>query len=251
MKLLFLDVETAPNLATVWSIWNQNIGINQLLETSRVMCFSAKWQGEKEVIFDSEVKDGHKHMVEHLHRLLSRADVVCHYNGNKFDLPVINREFLLYGMPPPDPYKSIDLYQIIKRRFRFVSNKLDHVAQELKLGRKVKHEGHELWLKCMAKDEGAWSRMERYNRQDVLLLSRLYLRTLPWIDNHPNRALYGDHSTDMVCPNCGSTHVIKKGVEHLKTRSYQRYRCKKCGTPIRGVKSIHNTTVAITQAVGA
>lgn len=245
-----LDVELAPNLGTFWSIWQQNIGINQLLETSRVMCFSAKWFGKKEMIFDSEHMSEHVDMVAHLHRLLSEADAICHYNGDRFDLPVINREFLLYSMPPPDTYKSIDLLKIIKRRFRFVSNKLDHVVQELGLGKKAKHEGHELWLKCMAGDKAAWKRMETYNKMDVVLLEKLYNRILPWIDTHPNHNLF-ETTGELVCPNCGGKHLVKKGVEHLKTRSYQRYRCKTCLTPIRGTVCIPATSVQLTQAIGA
>ena len=112
----------------------------------------------------------------------------------------------------------------------------------------MKHEGFELWLKCMDKNEDAWKRMERYNRQDVVLLSRLYLRTLPWIDTHPNRALYRESGTDMLCPNCSSTQLIKKGIEHLKTRSYQRYKCKTCGIPVRESKALPNTSVTLTQS---
>lgn len=237
MKILLWDAELAPNLATVWSIWNQNIGINQLLETSRLMCFAAKWLGKKEIIFDSEYKSSHKEMVEKLWELLDEADAVVTYNGDKFDRGVINREFLLYGMEPPSPYHSIDLLRVVKKRFRFVSNKLDHVCQELGLGKKVEHEGHQLWLDCMNKKAKAWKKMETYNKQDVKLLELLYYRLLPWIQNHPNWALYLD--TDRpVCPNCGSKHVVKKGTETTLTMRYERFKCKPCGTPIRGRTSI-------------
>ena len=41
-KILLLDIEMAPNVAHVWGIWDQNIGINQLQESSYVMCYAAK-----------------------------------------------------------------------------------------------------------------------------------------------------------------------------------------------------------------
>jgi len=75
--------------------------------------------------------------------------------------------------------------------------------------------------------------MERYNKQDVRLLPKLYRKLLPWIKNHPNHALFSD-TTRPVCPNCGSTHIQKKGIETTATMQYQRYRCADCGTPIRG-----------------
>lgn len=240
MKRLFLDVETAPNLATVWGIWNQNIGINQLLETSRVMCYTAQWYGEKHAYFGSEFDMGHEGMIASLHDLLDEADAVIHYNGKRFDVPTINREFLMYGMLPPSPYKQIDLMQTVKKQFRFVSNKLDHVCGELEIGRKKETGGHELWLKCMDGDPKAWKIMEEYNIEDVTLLVDLYERLLPWITDHPNMALYVD-SDRPVCPNCGSHHVIKRGVQHTNVSSYVRYHCEDCGTWIRGRYSVNST----------
>lgn len=242
MKLLLLDTEVAPNIATVWGIYNINVAINQLLETSRLMCYAAKWYGKKEILFSSEHFMKHEDMIKELHALLSEADAVIHYNGNKFDIPIINREFLKYGMSPPDPYKSIDLLKVMRKKFRFVSNKLDHVCQELNIGKKAEHEGHELWLKCMDNNDDAWKRMEEYNKQDIVLLEGLYKKILPWISNHPNHNLYVDDPDISCCPNCGSTRIIRKGVEKLKTYTYQRYRCLECGTPLRGTKSLREVS---------
>lgn len=229
MKRLMIDVEVAPNLATLWGIYNQNVGINQLLETSRVMCFTAQWYGDKHAYFGSEYDMGHEEMIVSLHELLDEADAVIHYNGKKFDIPVINREFLKYGMHPPSPYKQIDLMLTVKKNFRFVSNKLDHVCDELGIGRKASTGGHELWLKCMDGDPKAWKTMEKYNIQDVLLLEELYERLLPWISDHPNMALYVD-ANNPVCPNCGGDHLQKRGLAYTTTMTYQRYQCQDCFT---------------------
>lgn len=240
MKRLFLDVETAPNIATLWGIWNQNVAINQLLETSRVMCYTARWHGEDYTYFGSEFDMGHEEMIISLYKFLDEADAVIHYNGKKFDIPTINRELLKYGMTPPSPYKQIDLMQTVKKQFRFVSNKLDHVCDELGLGRKAHTGGHELWLRCMNGDKAAWKIMEEYNIQDVNLLVDLYEKLLPWITDHPNMALYVD-SERPVCPNCGGSHVIKRGTAHTAVSSYVRYHCEDCGTWIRGRYNINST----------
>jgi len=233
MKILHLDIETAPNVAHVWGLWQQNVGLAQLMESGYTMCWAAKWHGEKQMFSQSIHFDGEKDMLESMHALLDSADAVVHYNGKKFDMPTLNKEFIKAGMTPPDPYHQIDLLQVAKKRFRFASNKLDHVANELGLGQKVKHVGHEMWVRCMNGDEEAWQNMIAYNKQDVLLLELLYNRMLPWIQNHPNHALYVE-SDSPVCPNCGSTEVKKKGVETTKLMQYQRYKCKGCGTPLRG-----------------
>src|SRR5690606_10806763 len=50
-RILTLDIETRPHEAYVWGLWKQNIGVTQLMERGHVMCFVAKWYGDKEVIF--------------------------------------------------------------------------------------------------------------------------------------------------------------------------------------------------------
>ena len=237
MKILHLDLETAPNTCFTWGLFNQNIGINQIVESGYTMCWAAKWHGQKGVEFASIQEDGEEQMIQRMHDLLCEADSVCHYNGQKFDMPTLNKEFVKLGMTPPDPYHQIDLLRVAKRRFKFASNKLDYVAQFLGLGSKVKHMGMDLWRDCMDGCPKAWKIMKRYNIQDVKLLEDLYNHLLPWIQTHPNHALYQE-TDNPVCTNCGSHHVVKNGVEHTQTMTYQRYRCQDCGTPLRGRSNI-------------
>lgn len=226
MKLLLLDIEVAPNLATVWGLFKQNIAINQLLETSYVLCFAAKWYGEDEIIFRSLNKHGKKRMLKTAHTLLSQADGVITYNGQSYDVPILNREFVQQGWHPPAPFKHVDLLKTVRKNFRFVSNKLDHVSQQLKLGSKLDHEGHTLWLKVMNGDKNAWATMESYNVQDIKLLEKLYERVLPWVSGHPSHAITHGH----VCPNCGSDSLQSRGETVTKTLTYRRYQCTDCGT---------------------
>lgn len=234
MRILLLDIETSPNSAYCWGLFDQNISINQLIDSSSTLCYAAKWLGEKEVHFDSIYKSKHKTMLKGIHGLLNNADVVVSYNGNRFDLPILNKEFVLHGFNPPSPYKKLDLLRTVRSNFKFVSNKLDYISQQLGLGKKEDHEGFELWLKCMRKEKDAWKKMEKYNIQDVILLESLYNRLLPWIKNHPNRNLY---SEDVVCPTCGSHAVQKRGQAVSLSGTYQRYQCRDCGTWSQGTKS--------------
>ena len=236
MRILHLDIETAPNVAHVWGLWGVNVGINQIIDSGYTLCWAAKWHGKRGVEYAS-VHENEEYMLERMWQLLDEADAVVHYNGKKFDIPTLNKEFIINEMDPPSPYHQIDLLHVAKKRFRFPSNKLDYVAQALGLGGKVKHKGHQLWIDCMNGDDKAWRIMERYNKMDVVLLERLYERLLPWIQNHPNHALYMDTERP-VCSNCGSKHVIKKGTETTQTMAYQRYRCNGCGTPLRGRSNI-------------
>jgi ribosomal protein S27AE len=231
MRILMLDTETAPNTAHVWGLFKQNIGLNQIVHTGRVMCFAWKWYGEKgKVEFASEV-DGHPEMIRKAYELLTDADAVVHYNGARFDVPVLNREFLKLPekLPPPAPYAQIDLLKTARKRFRFASNKLDHLLKELNIGGKVRHIGHELWVRCMNGDEAAWKMMERYNKRDVTMLEKLYRRMLPWIENHPNHGLYVD-ADEPRCPSCGSKALQKRGHQKTLTQIYQRFQCGSCGS---------------------
>jgi DNA polymerase elongation subunit (family B) len=192
LKILLLDVETSPNIATVWGIYDQNIAINQLLESSYLLCYAAKWLDEKEIQWERAYgKRGHYRMgmLRKMHRLLSAADVVIHYNGKRFDMGVLQKEFLLHGFDQPRPYQQLDLYQVVKQKFRFTSSKLDYICQALKLGGKTKHQGHELWLSCMEDDVKAWTMMRRYNVNDVRIMEKLYRRLLPWIKTHPSKSM--------------------------------------------------------------
>lgn len=229
MKLLLLDIETAPNLVHVWGLWQQNVGTNQIIASGYVMCWAAKWYGEDEVMFDSIHHSKPQRMLKRIHELIDQADAVVHYNGRSFDMPTLNKEFITHNFKPPSPYKQVDLCQIAKSEFRFPSNKLEYIARTLGLGEKTKHEGHELWIKCMDDDADAWRRMEEYNRNDVVLLEAVYERMRPWIRVHPNHGLYDEPGVP-VCPNCGSGHLQRRGFARTQVNKYARYQCRDCGT---------------------
>lgn len=234
MKILLLDLESAPNTAHVWGLWGQDVHISQLLVTGYVMCWAAKWYGGREMYFDSIHKSNKKKMLRGVHTLLDQADAVVHYNGSRFDIPTLNKEFIECGMRPPAPYAQIDLLKTARRQFRFPSNKLDFISQHLGLGSKTKHKGHQLWIDCMAGKEDAWRMMERYNKQDVRLLEKVYIRMLPWISDHPN---HGAFDQLQVCTNCGSSHYQHRGYATTKQHRYPRYQCLDCGSWFRGTKT--------------
>jgi len=229
-----LDIETAPNVVHVWGLYEQTVSINQIIAAGYVMCWSAKWYKESGVIFDSIKKSSTKNMLKNIHSLMESADAIIHYNGKKFDIPTLQKEFLLYGMTPPATYKQIDLLSTARDQFRFTSNKLDFIAQQLGLGKKIPHTGHQLWIDCMANDMKAWKLMERYNKNDVVLLEKVYDKFLPWIKHHPNRMIYDGKDG---CPTCGGKKYQSRGFDYTKLNKYRRFRCMSCGTWFRSNKA--------------
>jgi hypothetical protein len=223
-----LDIETSPVVAHAWKLFKTSIAINQIIEHPRTICFAAKFIDERKVHFYSEFEHGHEGMVEAAHDLLDRADIVMHFNGDAFDLKRLNSEILIAGLTPPSPSKSIDLLKVARKNFYFPSNKLAYISERLGLAGKVKHEGHELWIRCLAGDPKAWAVMKRYNIQDVRLLEEIYEKVRPWIQGHPHYGLYSG-VTD-CCPNCGGTDMQRRGFAKTLAGRFQQYRCKACGT---------------------
>lgn len=239
MKVITLDLETSPHIVHAWGLFNQNVGLNQIVDTTRVICFAAKWLGNRRVLFSSEFHNGREEMVRHAHSLLDECDVLVTYNGKRFDEPHLRREFVEAGLLPPSPFHHVDLYQTARGVFRFASNKLDHVAKSLGLGGKATHSGHDLWRRCMAGDEKAWAIMRRYNKRDVTLTEDAYVRLLPWIKTHPHPGLFGGAKDG--CTRCGGTNLERRGFKASNALVYQQYQCKDCGAWCRSRTSVDRT----------
>ena len=231
-RILVLDIETSPNVAHVWGLWQQNVSLSQLLESTQVISFAAKWHGAKPVFFYSDFHDSHDVMVAKAHELMDEADAIIHYNGTTFDIPHLKREFVKAGLTPPSPHKDIDLLRVVKKQFRLPSNKLQYVSTYLGLKGKVAHTGHEMWVKCMAGDAKAWQLFKKYNKGDVTLTEELYDVLLPWISSHPHRGLWtGERES---CQRCGSTQLQRRGEARTLLGVYPRLHCQGCGSWSRG-----------------
>ncbi len=236
MHRLVVDIETAPNQVHTWGLYDQNVGLSQLIKPSYMLCWGARWVGEKKVRF-KDIRD--PEMVAEIYELIDSADALIHFNGDRFDLPILHREFLLAGFDPPSPYKNIDLLKVAKKKFRFASNKLEHIAQQLGIELKLQTSGHQLWIKCMENDPAGWREMTKYNKQDIVVTEDLYNRFLPWIDQHPNHQLYTDIDS---CPRCGAIgSLTRQGYAYTSLGSFQRYRCGSCRSWSRSGKRLAGT----------
>lgn len=244
-NILFIDIETTPNVVHSWGLHNQNIGLSQLIQPSRLLCFAAKWKGDRKPFFFSDAAtrldvSPLPRLVDIAHTLVSDADLIVHYNGNSFDIPILNAEFALAGLAPPAPSKHIDLYRVVRKSFRFPSGKLDYITRALGLEGKLKHSGHDLWIRCMDGDPKAWQTMMRYNMRDVTLLEKLYKLLLPWISNHPSLGLFTGKDG---CRNCGSTNLRKEGFSYTNVGKYQRYQCRACNAWSKSPERLATTGV--------
>lgn len=235
-KILIIDIETAPILANVWQLWDQNVGLNQIRSDWHLLSFGAKWVGEKKIIYEDQSKvrpiENDKGLLKTVHGLLNTADIVVAHNGKRFDLPKLNARFLTHGFQPPAPYKMVDTLEIAKKTFGFTSNKLEFLSGVLCEKKKLSHRkfaGFELWKECLNGNPKAWAEMKKYNVRDVEALEELYLKLRPWQQTGaPNFGVFTD-CEDPVCPKCGSKHLLKNGYVCLTVGKYQRFKCGDCG----------------------
>lgn len=227
-NILVLDIETAPGSAYIWSMFDDYVPLDRVISPPRIICWGAKWVG-KRAVYQADERAGREVMLRKVHALMSEADAIVTYNGDKFDFPKLNGEFVMAGLPPLPPITSIDLYKTV-RKLGFLSSKLEFVGPLLRIGAKMKHAGFSLWRRVMEGDSKAWAKMRRYNAQDVRMTDALYAKLRPYIPSHPYLgavipSLRGKHE----CPRCGSEKHQLRGTRRTKTQVVTRIQCLGCG----------------------
>ncbi len=248
-RILYFDIETAPNLAAVWGHWEQNVISYDEGHEWYMLCFSWKWEGEKTIHNISQLADpvafrtdpcNDNVVVRKLWELFDEADIVIAHNGDKFDVPKAQARFAILGLGPTSDFKAIDTVRLARRHFKFNSNSLDWLGQTLGLGRKVKHEGYEMWQGCMRGDEKWWKKMVRYNNQDIVLLEKVYKHLRAWGSNPVNVAHIAGNPDG--CPTCGHNGLIRRGFHKTNTMTYQKWQCVGCGSYSRTRIAERNTS---------
>lgn len=245
-KILLFDIETAPIVAHIWSIWSDSgVGLNQIVNDWHLLSWSAKWLDDppSKIMYQDQrnAKDvsDDKKLLKRIWELLDEADIVITQNGIEFDQKKLNARFILNGMQKPSTFKHIDTRKIASKHFAFTSNKLEYMTSKLCTKyKKLKHKqfpGHEMWTECLKGNKAAWKAMEKYNKYDVLALEELYKKLIPW-DSTINFNLYHD-SEEVVC-TCGSTSFRHKGYHYTNTGKFKRYKCNECGKETRSRENL-------------
>lgn len=161
-----------------------------------------------------------KALVEKLWEILNGADVLVAHNGDAFDIKKANARFIAHGLKPPKRTKTVDTLKVLKKYFKLDSNRLDSAAQHLGVGRKLPTGGFSLWNGCMTGEPKAWKLMEKYNKQDVDLLVKVFEKLRPWITNY-------QFNQNHTCPRCTVGHLQRRGLARDEIRF--RYECMDCG----------------------
>lgn len=256
-KVLVFDIETAPILAYVWTLWENNVGLNQIHKDWYILSWAAKWLDDapskmmcQSQRYADDMEDD-RSILQGIWDLLDAADVVVTQNGKAFDQKKLNARFIIHGMQPPSSYKHIDTKLLAKKHFKFTSNRLDYMTKAL--GTKYtksahkKFSGFDLWKECLLGNQTAWDEMEKYNKQDVLALEDLYKKLRPW-DASVNFNLYRSGSSNEC--KCGSTSFKLNGFAYTNVGKFQKYRCKACGAETRSRINLLNEKKKLSIRVG-
>jgi hypothetical protein len=249
-KILLMDIETRPVKAWVWNVWDQNISMDQIIEDWSILCWSAKWLFDKDVMGQTVTVEEAKtaqdfSVLPRIWQLLNEADVVIGHNSKQFDIKRLNTRFFLNNMSKPMYFQQIDTKEIAKQNFAFLHNKLDWIAQITGIGRKMETE-FSWWTECAAGNKKYLDKMLEYNKMDGQLEDEVYMRLRPWMDKHPNMNIYSGLDFP-VCPTCGDADLNWNGKYATPLGLYRGFRCEKCGSIGRCMKKQYKLASAFVQ----
>lgn len=230
-KILALDIETAPIMAYVWGLWENNVALNQIHRDWFVLSFCAKFVGEDVIYYedqrDKEPIENDKETIEAIHKLILEADILLTHNGDKFDLKKLNARFIYHGLDPIPPKQSIDTLKVARKFFAFTSNKLEYLAKYLGCAEKSDHKkfsGFSMWSECLKNNLEAYDEMMSYNIQDVETLIQIYEK----LAKYDHTIHFNSYYQQTVCI-CGSKEFMKDGFRITKNGKHQIFRCHNCG----------------------
>ena len=232
-KIVVVDIETRPSEVYAWALFDQTIGINQIIRPGGTIMVAAQWLGEKKVTVKSEwdAGGGYEGMMRWAHSVYDEADYVVTFNGARFDNGHLRAAWAELGLAPPSPWRDLDLYRTVKK-FNWPSRKLAFVCQQLGLDLKTDPGGFSTWVDILTGEgkrrDDARRRMAKYCSNDVRITTQLFERLRPWIDGL-NLPLYGDEEESMACNRCGSDDVHRRGFAYTTTTRYRRFNCQACG----------------------
>lgn len=234
-KVLFFDLETSFLTIPVFQIYNNNYTApSNILQDWKLLTFSYKWMGEKEVtqhkLTELELTNNDdSRLVKELWELMDEASIVIAHNGSRFDVKKATAKFFEHGYGLPSPYQIIDTLALAKKSMQPTSFALDYFAKLS--GSPVKMETSQgLWLRAIKGDYTAIEEMAEYCDQDIVVLEQVFYKLRPYLKGLPNMGLFTEEED--VCPSCGSTDFLEGDLEPYRTsvNEFMTRRCACCGS---------------------
>ncbi len=168
-----------------------------------------------------------------LHEAMSEADVIVAHNLDKFDLPMLNVIFALYGLGPIPEKKLVDTLKVARKHFRFAGNGLDDLLKFFG------HSGKAEKPDWVAMTEGCAKNIKKsitYCNRDVVGLKIILKILRPYMRNIPKmrEIKLPEHYGIISCEACDSDKLQNKGLGGFGGALYPRVRCSECGHEHKG-----------------
>jgi hypothetical protein len=229
-RVAVCDIETLPLILMGWQLWDQNFGIEQVISDGCMLSWAGKFLNESEMYFDILTSDEAKNrdtsrITKSIWEFLSKANFVIGHNFSQFDSRYINTEFLKHGLPPLK-FTIVDTLTVAKQNFRFSSNKMKYINDQLKIRNKVDNSGFVLWRACSEGNQESLNTMLEYNIGDIGATEELFYKIRPYVRNF-NVALYNEIDEEQ-CPVCGSINLKEEGFYYTSAGKWQSVRCEDC-----------------------
>jgi DNA polymerase elongation subunit (family B) len=231
-KILYFDIELSAMQVKTYTLSPDYISHKKILRDWHLYSYAGIFEGETTAYYldnryASDITDD-RQLVEGLHDLLSKADILVGHNAQKFDLKKFNARAIKYGLPPISPKQTYDTLKMAKRLFAFSSNSLEYIAKFLQLthlkSSHAKFPGDSLWDEIEKGNLEAWEECREYNIQDCVVTRELFHR-LATYDSRVNIQAY---NMERVCI-CGSKSFVSNGYTHTRAGKFQVKMCKSCG----------------------
>lgn len=235
-RILLYDIETLMNKGYFFGLFDQGINHNFIVKDKSIITIAYKWYGEKGGVkglsiadFPKEFKNNphdDKKLLEEFSKIINQADYIVGHYSDKFDNKFIQSRVLINKLKPIKLPVQIDTYKMLKKHFNLNSNRLDYVGKLLGFGGKMSM-NWSYWRKIAEGDLAAAKKMMLYNKQDVVLLEKIFKSLLPYCESKLNFNLF---TTDgkLVCRKCGSKDLWDNGYTYTTLSKIKRHRCKIC-----------------------
>lgn len=124
-----------------------------------------------------------KQLILDIAKEVENFDIICHYNGDNFDLPFLDTRLAIHGEHKRvSLIHSIDLLPIVKKKMRLNSNRLDTVACALGLSEEKSRLLPQVWQQASHGSKKDLDYIVEHCQKDVLVLEEAFKRLKSFID---------------------------------------------------------------------
>lgn len=230
MRILAYDIE-ASNLAAdfgiVLTFGSKIVEHDEPVEVLNILDYAGA---------DGDLIRAEKQLLKDICKRMLDSDVWLGHFSTYYDLPFLNTRLLYHKLPVlPANYSQIDTWKIARNRLKLRNNRLITISEFLGTEDEKNAIRPEQWIRALGGHRPSMDYIVEHNRRDVLVLEEAYLRLRPLVLDHPNRGLIDGRGG---CSVCGAERLQKRGYHVTRTRKYQRYQCRECGSWSKGTKPL-------------